>query len=181
MLFPARFSRRYIRVEKKIVQIRPGLVNAPGAPRPSCTRVNTAYMYIFIHNTHRERERGRKKDEETKREKERNACKRAQYIHTHIYMRTSLTPPLRMHAIPFHAHIIKSPKSREIAPRRACQLCSLDHLSISPAIGYPFRLFPSLGSPLARSRTYTVACHIGSLFNFVDRTKRDMCSRYLWG
>lgn len=103
----------------------------------------------------------------------------ARNTYTHIYMRTSLTPPLRMHAIPFHAHIIKSPKSREIAPRRACPLCSFDHLSISPAIGYPFRLFPSLGSPLARSRTYTAACHIGSLFNFVDRTKRDMCSRYL--
>lgn len=142
--------------------------------------IRRACICIFTHNMRIERER--EEDEEERSESERSEMHIARAIHMHIYTyvctRASLTPPLRMHTL-FHAHIIKSPKSREIAPRKGVFLSRPPiHLA-----GYRIPIPPfSLGSPPGSLSNFTAACHIGSLFNFVDRgTERDMCSQYLWG
>lgn len=90
-------------------------------------------------------------------------------MHTRVCAHGFDSPALKMHAIPFHTHIIKSPKSREIAPRRACPRTFSTTYPSHQLSNTHSTLF-SLRSPLARSRTYTIPCRIGSLFNFVVET-----------
>lgn len=82
-------------------------------------RASQYTAYIFIHNAYKRE--SKKKREEKGVWSERKNAERKRADDAHMYVRTgSHSPALKMHAIPFHTHIIKSPKSREIAPRRAC-------------------------------------------------------------
>jgi hypothetical protein len=83
-----------------------------------CTRVNIRHIYLFIMRIKERARKGEKEERNAGREKERNVS--ARMMHTCIRAHEFDSPALKMHAIPFHTHIIKSPKSREIAPRRAC-------------------------------------------------------------
>jgi len=127
------------------------------------------YIYIYIYREReREREREYCKEERGKGRRRNEAMGEAEGTHARARERERVRLPRasRMHAIPFHTHIIKSPKSREIAPRRACPPHALDHLIHPTRLSDTHSaLFPPLRSlPSTRSRTRTVPCPVSDPF-----------------